>query len=67
MVDIIDSCLRVDQLDEVLDNLNDILLSQHTDIHIRLQTELLVDAIATNITQVIALVREEQVLDNLTG
>ena len=35
MVNIINVCLAVDQFDEILDNLNDILLCQHTDIIVR--------------------------------
>ena len=67
MVDIIDSCLGVHELDQILDNLNDILLRQHADIHIRVQTQFLVDTIATYITQIVTFVGEEQVLDHLTG
>ena len=67
MVDIVNGSLGVDELNEVLDNLDDILLGQHTDIHLGIQAELLVDTVAAYITQVIALVREEQVLDDLTG
>ena len=66
MVDIVDGSLRVNQLDQILDNLNDILLGQYANIHIGVQTKLFVDTVTTNITQIITLVREEQVLDNLT-
>ena len=67
MVNIIDGSLGVHQLNQVLDNLNNILLRQDTDIHISIQVQFLVDAITTHITQVIAFVREEQVLDDLTS
>ena len=66
MVDIIDSCLRVNQLYEEFDNLNNILFGQNPYIHIGVESQLLVDSVATYFTQVVTLVREEQVLDNLT-
>ena len=56
MIDIIDSCLRVNQLNQVLDNLDNILLSQHTNIHIGIEAQLLVDTITTYITQVVTLI-----------
>ena len=65
MVDIIDGCLRVNQLDEILDNLDNIFLSQNSHVHIGVESQLLVDSVATYVTQVITLVREEQVLNNL--
>ena len=67
VVDIIDGCLRVDQLDEILDNLDDVLLGQHADIHIGVETQFLVDAVTAYITQIVALVGEEQVLDGFAG
>ena len=66
MVNIIDCSLGIDQLNQILDNLDDILLSQHAHIHVCVETQLLVDTIAAYITKVITLVREEQVLNNLT-
>ena len=66
VVDIIDGCLRVNQLDQILDNLDDILLCQDTDIHARIQSQFLIDTVTAYITQVITLVGEEQVLNHLT-
>ena len=65
VVDIIDGSVGVHQLDKILDDLNDILLGQDTDIHIRVQTQFLIDSVTTYITQVVTLVREEEVLDHL--
>ena len=66
MVDIINGSLRVNELDEVLDNLNNVLLRQHTHIHVGLKTQLLVDAVTAHVAQVVALVGEEEVLDDLS-
>ena len=56
VVNIIDIGLAVDQLDQVLDNLNNVLLGQYTDIVVSRQVQLFVDTITTNLTQVITLV-----------
>ena len=56
VVNIIDIGFAVDQLNQVLDNLNDILLGQYTDIVVGRQVQLLVDTITANLTQVITLV-----------
>ena len=65
VVDIVDSSIRVHQLDEIFDNLDDVLLGQDADIHICVQTQFLVDAVTAHITQIVTLVREEQVLNHL--
>ena len=65
MVDIVDRSVRVNQLNEILDNLDDIILSQHTHIRVGIQSELAVDTVAAYLAQVITLVREEQVLEHL--
>ena len=67
MVDIIDSSLWVYQLDQILDNLDDILLCQDTDIHISIKTKFLIDTVTAYITKVVTFVREEQVLYYLTS
>ena len=66
MVNIIHIGLRVNQLDQVLNDFNNIFLRKNTHIHISRQIQLLVNSVATYITQVISLFREEQVIDNLT-
>ena len=67
VVDIVDHGIRVDQLYEIFNNLNDILFRQDALIHIRIQIQLLVDAVASHLTQVIPLVREEEVLYQVVG
>ena len=67
MVDIIHICLRINQLNQILDDFDNILFRQYSDIHRRIKIQLLVDTITANITQIITFLREEQVIDNLTG
>ena len=55
VVDIIDVSLRVDQLDQVLDDFDDILVSEDTHAHVSLKTQFLVDSVTANLTQVITL------------
>ena len=65
VVDIVDIGFRVDQLDQVFDNGDDVLARQRANGRIGIQTQLLVDAETTHVAQVIAFVREEQLLDNV--
>ena len=67
VVDIIDIGLRVDKLDEILDNLDDVLLGQHLDIHGGVEGELLVDTVTAYLAEVVTLFREEKVGDYLAG
>ena len=66
VVDIVDRALRVDELDEILDDRDDILTGKHLHIHRCVKLELLVDTVATHFAEVITLVGEEEVLDHLT-
>ena len=63
VVDIINCSTWVDELNQIFDNLDDIVLSQNTDIHICIETQLLINTVATYLTQIITLVWEEQVLE----
>ena len=67
MVDIVDDFLRVDQPDKVLDDGYDILVGQYAHFGIDVETELLVDTIATYLTEVIALIGEEEVRENFAS
>ena len=49
VVDIVDIGLRVDKLDEVLDDFDDIFLGEHLDFHRGGQSELLVDSVAAHL------------------
>ena len=64
VVDIIHIRFRVNQLDEIFDNFDNIFLGKDTHVHIGRQVQLSVDTITAYITQVISLFWEEQVIDN---
>ena len=66
MVDIVNCCTRVDQLNKIFNDLNNIFLSQDTNINVSIKIQFLIDTITTYLTQIITLIREEQVLENLT-
>ncbi len=65
VVDIVHIGLRVDQLDQILDDSDDILLREHLHLHRGGQAELLVDTVAAHLAEVIALLGEEQIGDHL--
>ena len=67
MVDIIYLSLRVDKLDKILYNLNNILASKRANRWVDRQLKLLVDTETTYITKIITLVREEELLDNIAS
>ena len=67
MVDIVHLGFRVDELDQVLDDGDDILARQRADRRIDVQIELLVDPVTADIAQVVTLVREEELLDHVAG
>ena len=50
---------------EIFDNLDDILFGEHPDIHVSVESEFFVDTIASHITEVVAFVGEEEVLNYL--
>ena len=66
MVDIINDGFRVDKLDKVLDDFDNIFFRKHSDIHVGGEVQLTVDSVTSYVTQVISLLREEQVVDDLT-
>ena len=66
VVNIIHLSVAVNQLHQVLDNLNDILFGQHTHIVGNGHIQLAVDTIASHIAQVVAFLREEEVLNHLS-
>ena len=65
MVDIVDVGLRVNELDQVFDDGDDVLARQRADSRIDVQIQLLVDAVTAHVAQVVAFVREEKLLDNV--
>ena len=66
MVDIVNSGVRVNQLDKILNNFDYIILSKNTNIRVCIKTELLIYTVASYLAKVVALVREEEVLEYLT-
>ena len=66
VVNIVNCSIGVDQFDQIFDNLDDVFLGEHTHIRINIKIQLLIDTIAADITQVVTLVREEQVLEDFT-
>ena len=67
MVDIVDSRLRVDQLDKVLDDLDDVELGEYPCLGICGKTKLLVETETSDRAQVISLFREEELVDHVLG
>ena len=65
VVDIVDVGLRVDQLDQVFDDGDDVLSRQRADSGVDIQIQLLVDAVTAYVAQVVTLVREKQLLDDV--
>ena len=66
MVNIVNCCIRVNKLDQIFNNCNNIFFSQNSSIHISVESQLLINTVTTYLTEVVTLVREEQVLDHLT-
>ena len=66
MVDIINSGIGINQLDEIFYDFNNIVFSQHTGIHVCVESQLLIDTVTSYLTEVITLIREEQVLEDFT-
>ncbi|GFI51949.1 hypothetical protein IMSAGC021_00245 [Muribaculaceae bacterium] len=64
VVDIVDIGLRVDELDQIFDDGDDVFLCEHLDIHRGCEAEFLVDTVAAYFAEVIALFREEKVGDD---
>ncbi len=65
VVDIINISLRVDKLNQVLYDGNDVFLSKYAGSIRYIKSQLLVDSVTANITEVVSLVGEEQLVDNV--
>jgi len=65
VVDVVHHCLRIDQFDEVFNDLNDIFLGQYPYIDIDIEIEFFVNSVASHIAQVVSLLGEEKVVDYL--
>ena len=67
VVDIVDRGLGIDQLDEILDDLDDVGVGQNTHVRSDGKAELLVEAEAADIAQVVSLLGEEELVDDVAG
>ena len=67
VVDIVHRSLRVDELDEILDDLDDVRLGQHAHVGIDGEVQLLVEAVPSHVAEVVALLGEEELLDDVAG
>ena len=67
VVDIVDRGPGVDQGDQVLDDLDDVGVGEHTDTRVDRQAELLVQAVTAHASEVIALLGEEELVDDVAG
>ena len=66
VVDIVDIRLRIDKLNQILDDGDDVFLSQHFHLLRHCKRQFLVDAVTAHIAQVITLLGEEKVGYHLT-
>ena len=67
MVDIIHICPGIQQLDQIFNDLDHIFFGQHPDCRIGRKSQFFIQLVTPHISQVVALVREEQFIDNITG
>ena len=67
VVDVIDRRLRVDELDQVADDLDDVFLRQDADVRVGGKVEFPVEAETAHLAQVISLVGEEELVDDVAG
>ena len=67
MVNIVHIGLAVDKLNQIFNNLNNVFFGQDPDAHIDIEIQFPVDAETANFSQVVTLVREEQLVDNIAS
>ena len=67
MVDIIHRGPAVDELDQVFDNLDDIGVGEHAYTRIGIQVQFLVETVAAYAAKVVALLGEEELVDDVAG
>ena len=65
VVDIVDGGLGVDQLDQVLDDLDDVIVGKHPHVGGRGKAQLLVQAVAAHVSEVVPLLGEEEFVDDV--
>ena len=67
MVDIVHACFAVDKADEIFDYLDEILLGEHAQILVGVQAELAVEAETSHVAEIVALLAEEELVDDVAG
>ena len=55
MVDIIHSCLGVDELDEIFDDLDDVVVGENSDILTCGEVKFLVETISSHVSKIVSL------------
>ena len=55
MVDIVDYCLRIDELDEILDDLDHISVCEHSCVLVDGKVQLLVESVTSYVAEIISL------------
>ena len=67
VVNVVDNSLRITQANQVLHNQHNVLVGQYPRLLVHANLKLLVNPVAAYFPEVVALVREKQLLDNVTG
>ena len=65
MVDIVHRGFRIDKLNEIFDNLDDVGIGKNAQCRVCLETQLLVQAVSSDDTEVISLFGEEELVDDI--
>ena len=65
VIDVVHVAAAFVQFDELTHDLDEVFLREHRGAHRRLEAQALVDLVATDATEVVALRREEQALERL--
>ncbi len=65
VIDVIDGSFRVDKLNQVLDDFDDVILRENPHIWVCRQAKLLIQTIAAYVAQIVSLLGEEQLVDDI--
>ena len=67
VVNIVNLCTVINQTHDVLNDSDNIIFGQNQSCHINIRFQLTIDFVTTYFTQVVTLIREEQLVDNTTS
>ena len=67
MVNIVNGGVGVDEFDQVFDDFHDVRLGEHTHGRIDIQGQFLIQTVTAYAAQVVALLGEEELIDDVTG